>query len=332
MKILTLVLAATLAATTFSAPAAIHGDTAPGVAVSVSPADGDATTPRDVTFSGLPAGSQPIAWLFDPTGNESPLPATADTTGAVSLHLTPPDGSWALGLYRVVVAQAGGDAVSATFAVSDGAPRLEEEPVLPSPTSAFSLIGTGFPPGQTIGLTLTLTGGFGDRPLRTTTDASGSFDTFVWPEQVGLPFFPAGQYRVRVGAFGLETSFWAREHPVSSTMTLDGPVSRSGSTTIHLRCYRRNRYVWAVYAGTNGAIEGQLLLGPTDSAGAVDASVDLSGLAPGTYLLATPYDWGETQFVVSAPTPTATPTSTPRPVHHHKPCSKKERQRKRCHK
>jgi hypothetical protein len=266
--------------------------------------------------------------LIAPGGTEQVMDATADASGALTLKLSPPNDVWQLGLYRVVLGMGGGAGVSATFAVIDGQPHLFAGPYLPSPTSAFNFVGTGFGPGSTVGLTLLLTGGQGGaKTFSVVTDAAGSFSRFVWPQQFNLPFFAAGDYRVQSDG-GLHANFQVREHPVGASISIPATLVPGQPEAVHLHSYTSGRYLWAIYATSDGHVAGEFLFGPTDAAGNAEATAVFPSLAPGAYLLATPYDWGETAFEVLDPTATATltpsststpaPTSTPVKHRHHK--------------
>jgi hypothetical protein len=109
----------------------------------------------------------------------------------------------------------------------------------------------------------------------------------------------------------LATDFLVREHPASSSVSIDSPALPRSIGALHFAYYASQRYVWGLYADLTGRAVGEFLVGPTSSAGSLESAVVLPDLAPGQYLLATPYDWGETEFIVDAPPPT--PTSTPSP-------------------
>jgi hypothetical protein len=282
----------------------------------VTPASGDLTTVHQLHCHGLAPGGSFTAVLLDPGGAESVTQLLADASGGLQLALTPPDGSWKLGLYRLALQRPGSRSVSATFAAGDGGPHLWAEPDLPSPTSAFNFVGIGLPPSIGLRLQLYLTGGQqAVQTLEVATDAAGNLSTFVWPQQLGLTFFAAGDYRVTAPDLGLATDFRVREHPASSEVSVDQPVILGQYTWLHLAEYSPNRYVWGVYAAPDGSIEGEFLLGPTDSRGEATAAFTFSVSSGGQYLIATPYDWGESSFMVEAntatPTATATPTGTP---------------------
>jgi len=278
--------------------------------VALTPPAGDATTIHHVTASNFPAGVPVVTALFDPAGNETATQTATDSAGTVTATLQPPAGGWQLGLYRWVVGLADGRSYSATFTVGDGSPHLLAEPNLPSPLSAFSFVGVGFPADSGIDLELLLTGAQGQRALHVTTDASGAFSLFLWPQQVGLPFYAAGDYVVEVPSMQLVTHFTVREHPASSAVQVESGVWPDGLANASFQDYPPHRYIWAVYADENGRPAGEFLLGPTAANGSVDWALHLAHVAPGQYLLATPYDWGEAGFTVDTP-PSPTPTATP---------------------
>jgi hypothetical protein len=266
---------------------------------------------EQVQMVGLVPSATLTALVIDPTGEEQALSVNSDASGSASLALTPPDAGWRFGLYRIAVSLPNNAAMSATFAVSDGQQRLQANPYLPSPTSALLFTGMGFTPGATISLTLYLTGGQqGAHDIPVTVDAAGTFSVLVWPQQFGLPFFAAGDYRV-ASDDGLSTPFRVREHPVSAAIAVSTPVASDRLSPVHFQNYQPHRFLWGLYATLDGHLAGEFLVGQTDAGGRVDASLDFGGLAPGRYLLATPYDWGETSFDVPDPTPTVTASPTP---------------------
>jgi hypothetical protein len=166
-------------------------------------------------------------------------------------------------------------------------------------------------------LDIALTGGnLGERELQVTTDGTGAVSTYLWPDEAGTPFFPTGAYQVALPTYGLQTTFWVREHPNSATISLPGTVQVGQRVPIQFTHYSANRMLWGVYAGHDGAAAGEFLVGPTDAAGDVPASLTIPDLGPGPYYIATPYDWGEASFDVIEPTvtPTSTATSTATPV------------------
>jgi hypothetical protein len=201
--------------------------------------------------------------------------------------------------------------MSATFAAGDGGTHLMVGPDLPSPNSALQVSGVGLPPSSEIHLVLTIAGGLGDRDVSARTDAQGTLISFVWPQALGFDFFSAGRYDLAASDLGLSTSFFIREHPSTSFITLDQPVEPGDSVPLQLKDFTTGRFVWAVYATDGGQPAGEFLLGPIDERGEATAMVQFPALASGWYLLATPYDWGETAFSIVAPTPTSTPSPTP---------------------
>jgi len=252
--------------------------------------------------------------LFDPDGSQTVGLSATDANGSLTQTLKPPGGQWKPGQYRWVFALADGKSFSATFVASDGSPHLYAEPSLPSPTSAFNFIGTGLPINSSVELQLLLTGGQGRRTLQANTDGDGTFSLFVWPQEFGLGFFAAGAYKIEAPALQLATDFLVREHPASSTVSMDTPVLPRSIVALHFAYYAPQRYIWGIYADLTGRPVGEFLVGPTTPTGGLDSAVVLPDLAPGQYLLATPYDWGETDFTVDAPPPTATSTPSPSPT------------------
>lgn len=288
------------------------GQTAPVPTLSISPAVGDLNTSHDVRIDNMPAGA-PLVLLFAPDGSQTELHPYS-VNGSYQQTLDPPSGGWTAGLYRVVLGLDGGRAVSQTFTAGTS-PSLQVGPPSPSPTSVFDLIGTNLPPNTSVDVHLFLTGGIqGERVISVTTDASGAFSVYVWPQALGFPFFPAGIYRATIPAYGLDAEFSVREHPVSATMVADDSITSGQPLTVHFTLYQPDRYLWGVYAPGNGAATGEFLAGPTTDTEAASATLTLGQLAAGTYYVATPYDWGETSFTVLTPptdTPTETPTVTP---------------------
>lgn len=292
--------------------------------IAFSPTGGDPFTGHTLLATGLPANTGETAVLFDPLGNETVLTPTTDGTGSITLPLRPPSGAWNAGLYRAVLLLANDESISATFGVSAGAPALYTASDLPSPSSSFLITGTGLPASQFVALDLTLAGGYGARRLTVATDAAGTFSTYVWPEMFGFSFWSAGRYSVVAADTGAQVTFWVREHPGSAYLSVNGPVIPGNPSEILGRQYAQSRYLWTVYGDSSGKVLGEFLLGPTDFRGVSDSAVVFPSLPGGRYLLATPYDWGETPFDVTPPTatatatstitPTATATSTPRPT------------------
>lgn len=276
-------------------------------ALTVTAPSGDRMTPHRVNVDGALPGAAQTVVVFDPAGNETVLQGDASSAGHIDWTLTPPVGGWPVGLYRVALALGGGQSTSSTFIVEDGQPHLFALPYLPSPTSAINVVGLGLAPDSSMTLTMLLTGAQGQRAITVVTDAQGAFSLFVWPQEFGLPFFAAGDYRVEDPAAGLVTNFQLREHPVSATMDVQGTIVRGAPAPLSLRNYRSGRMVWGVYADAAGKVAGEFLLGPVDDHGSVTASINLTTPSSGRYYLATPYDWGETMLDVMEPTPTVTP-------------------------
>lgn len=308
-------LLAVILGTVSLASAFAQSSTPASPSVTLSPSSGDPSTAYRVHVVNLPRSAQVVAVLFDPSGQEMVLRSQTDAAGSLDLMLRPPGSAWQIGLYRIAIGFGDGQSVSATFVTGDGQPHLYEQPYLPSPTSAFSFIGIGLPANTSVHLVLSLTGGQqGDRDLQATTDANGAFSLLVWPQEFGLPFFAAGSYKLAAPDLNLAVSFAVREHPSSAAVSVTGSLLPDASADLHFRNYGRNRYLWGVYADLSGSFAGEFLVGPSDPRGDVDVALHFPGLQPGTYLLATPYDWGETMFAVADPTPTATATATPTPT------------------
>lgn len=291
----------------------------PAPSLTVTPATGSVNTAHDVRIDNMPSGA-PLLILFAPDGKQTLLhPYAAD--GAYLVELDPPSGGWTPGLYRVVLGLDGGNAVSRTFSAGMD-PALYAAPPSPSPTAVFNLIGTNLAPNTTVSVHLFLTGGIqGERVIPATTDGTGAFSIYVWPQALGFPFFPAGTYQASLPDYNLETTFAVREHPASATLTTVDAVTSGQPLDLSFTLYQPNRYLWGVYAPGNGAAMGEFLAGPTSPSETAAATLGLGSLAAGQYYVATPYDWGETTFTVLAPptatptdTPTATPTSTPTPT------------------
>lgn len=282
--------------------------------LAVLPAVGDRSTVHQVNLQRVPANSAVTVVLFDPAGNQEVRQRLAGANGTLSLELTPAGGSWQAGIYRVVAAVAGQDSVSATFVAGDGQPHLVVGPDLPSPTSVFMLQGSGFPPDRTVDVVVALAGGLGERTVHATSDASGNFALYLWPEQLGFSFWSAGRYEVRaqVGSGAtLSNVFYVREHPNGPAIDVPGTVVAGNPSRVEFRHYPSVRYLWSVYADMSGTVVGEFLVGPTDGIGQAIGSANFGGAASGTYLLATPYDWGESSFEAVAPTATPTPTPSP---------------------
>ena len=259
-------------------------------------------------------GSDQLLVMFDPAGAETVLHAGADASGTAQIRLTPTAGGWQVGVYRVVVALPGNRSISTTFSANDGGRHLMIAPDLPSPNSVVEVSGVGLPINSDVHLSLTIAGGLGRRDVSARTDDQGTLVTFLWPQTLGFDFFSAGRYELAAPDLGLDVAFFIREHPSTSFITLDPSVKPGVDVPVTLQAYPVNRYIWAVYATENGNTGGEFLWGPTDARGATAGSVQFPQLPSGRYLLATPYDWGETTFSLVEPTPTLTPTSTPTPT------------------
>jgi hypothetical protein len=254
--------------------------------------------------------------LFDPNGSQAVMTENTDGSGDVTLTLQAPPAGWTYGVYRVAIATRLGRSISTTFPVDSGAPELFAGPGLPSPVSVFVLSGTGLPASTTVDLTLTLASGYGTRPIQVTTDEDGSFVTFLWPQTFGFPYWSAGPYTVTQDGGNASLTFWVREHPDTSYLSIQPPSISGSLTSIAYQHYQPGRYLWTVFADSQGSVLGQYLVGPVDANGSAEGAVTLHAPASGQYLLATPYDWGETEVEVDMPTstPTSTPTITPSPT------------------
>jgi hypothetical protein len=279
--------------------------------VMISPPSGDIFTSHQVQLHGVAPNSDMLIVLFDPAGGQTMMHAVTDASGAAQLTLVPTNGAWQLGLYRAVVALGGGSSISAIFSVGDGAQHLMIGPDLPSPNSALEVSGIGLPPDSEIRLVLTIAGGLGERDVSARTDTQGTLAILLWPQPLGFDFFSAGRYELAAPDLNLDTAFFIREHPSTSFITLDSPVKPGDATPLQLQAFTPGRFVWAAYVTDAGQPAGELLLGPVDERGEVTTLVRFPALTPGRYLLATPYDWGETTFSIAAPTPTPVPTATP---------------------
>jgi hypothetical protein len=279
--------------------------------VTVSPASGGIFTLHQVQITGASANSDQLIVLFDPAGGQTVLHAQSDPSGAAQMTLAPAGGAWQIGVYRVVVALPGTRSMSAIFAVSDGGRHLMVAPDLPSPNSAVIVSGVGLPANSDAHLVLTIAGGLGQRDVSARTDGQGTLETILWPQALGFDFFSAGRYELAAPDLGLDDAFYIREHPSTSFITLDASVRPGMDVPLQLQAYATHRYVWAVYATESGQSEGEFLLGPTDDRGVTSSTIQFPDMAPGTYLIATPYDWGETTFAIPTPSPTATSTVTP---------------------
>jgi hypothetical protein len=150
------------------------------------------------------------------------------------------------------------------------------------------------------------------------TDVYGSFTSFAWPEMFGFPFWSAGPYTLSDPGSGASVTFWVREHPDTSYLSVDAPVVAGDSSGIDFAHYFPGRYLWTVFAGPDGTVLGEYLFGPADYRGMAHGFATLNAPEGGSYLLATPYDWGELSFTLllatATPTPTPTPTITPTPT------------------
>ena len=278
--------------------------------ISVSPPSGDVFTAHQVVLRGATPNADLVAVVFDPAAGQTVVNVTTDSSGTAAFSLVPPAGGWQLGVYRAVVGLGGGAAISATFSAGDGGEHLVVGPALPSPNSALVVSGVGLPANSTIHFTLTIGGGLGQRDISAMTDAQGALNLLLWPQPLGFAFFTAGTYALSAPDLGVSTTFYIREHPSTSFIVVNDPVTPGARTDVHFSAFPTARYIWAVYATNLGHTAGEFLLGPTDARGSVNTAVTFPALPSGQYLLATPYDWGETSFDLSAPTATVTPTST----------------------
>lgn len=345
-----LLVSCVIAVTLSQAFAQSSGPPAPPLFVAtVSPAAGDRTLIRELRAQNLTPSAPFVITLLAPDGQESNIVAQADAAGNVDVTLTSPDGFKTDGVYRAVIGLPDGRAASVTFSVGGGKSVLSVQPDVVSPYSALQFLGSGLPADSALILTISLANGRGDRHFFVTTDAAGTATAVVWPQELGETLLEAGLYRASIPAAGVTATFSVSERPTESTVKVDSPVTPGALTPIHLRSYSAERRVWLVYANAQGAMRGEFLVGPTDRQGNVDTAVVFPALAGGQYLLASPYEWGETEFNVipptdtptAIPTPTATntptpdltstPTPTPRKVkkrckvakHHHKRCRPK---------
>lgn len=284
--------------------------------LTVTPEVGGPGTSHDVKGTGLPASTSLTVVVFDPAGLQSLVAVRTDAQGNFDITLRPPAGSWIVGLYRVVVSASSSRAVSAIFVATDGKARVYEQPVLPSPWSAFNIVAYGLPPGKPVDVVVVLTNIGGDYVLHHTADANGVVDAFLWPEQLGLPFWSAGIYGLRIPSVNVSGTFAVREHPAGPNISVRQPLQWGQQTWLTFTGYQPGRFLWAVYAGMDGSVLGEFLLGQADEGGGLNALIAFPDLPSGRYLFATPYEWGETNFVVQAPTPTATltPTATETPT------------------
>jgi hypothetical protein len=280
----------------------------------ISPPSGDIFTTHELQLHGVALSSDVLIVVFDPAGGQTIMHAATDASGAAQVTLAATAAGWQLGLYRAVVALGGGNSISATFTTGDGGQHLMVGPDLPSPNSAFEVTGVGLPPSSEIHLVLTVAGGLGERDVSARTDTHGTLTSLLWPQALGFDFFSAGRYELAAPDLGLDTSFFIREHPSTSSITLDEPIKPGDSIPLRLKEYTAGRYVWAVYATNTGQPAGEFLFGPIDERGESTSMVQFPTLSAGRYLLATPYDWGETTFSIAAPAPTSTPTETVAPT------------------
>lgn len=316
IRLLVLVLTALL----LSAARTSAQTSAPTVpSIVILPPSGDISTAHQVQVHGVTPNSTVLIVVFDPAGGQTTMHLGTDASGAAELTLDPTAGAWKLGLYRVVVALSTGSAISAIFTAGDGGQHLMVEPDLPSPNSAIEVSGFGLLPNSGIHLVLTIAGGLGTRQVTARSDAHGTFSSMLWPQALGFDFFSAGRYELAAPDLGLDTAFFIREHPSTSFISLDDSMKPGANTSLRLKAFTTGRFVWVVYATDSGQPVGEFLVGPIDEHGEVTKQLQFPALAAGRYLLATPYDWGETTFSVDAPTPTSTPppptaTVTPMPT------------------
>ncbi|MGH2443279.1 MAG: hypothetical protein ACRDFX_08965 [Chloroflexota bacterium] len=285
---------------------------APSPSMTVTPVYAAGDVARAIDAQNLPPNSALQVLVIDPGNGQTVSAQQTDAGGNVHFVLTPPPNGLPQGPYRIVLALPGGRSISRVFVVGDPTPMLYELTSLPSPTSALNILGTGFPPGQEQTIDLTLANGRGDRPYPVTANADGIVTLYLWPQQLDEPFFEAGAYQIHVQSLKIEAQFDVREHPVGPSIIIDQPVRPELAMHLQLNGYRPNRIVWAVYADTSGNVLGEFVAGITDSLGHLDTQRSAPDLPSGQYLLASPYDWGETAF--EEVSPTATPTLTPSPT------------------
>ncbi|HEX6509944.1 MAG TPA: hypothetical protein VF221_20140, partial [Chloroflexota bacterium] len=226
--------------------------------------------------------------LFDPAGGQVVLHGRSDGTGTLNMALQPAASPWQVGVYRAVVALPRGQAISATFLANDGGEHLAVRPDLPSPNSALIISGLGLPANVRIHLVLTLAGGLGQRDVSATTDASGGLSTLVWPQAIGFDFLSAGRYELQAPELGLDTAFYVREHPSTSFIHVPGTVASGADEQIGLTDYGVDRYLWARFTKLGADSGGEILAGPTDARGSVQAMIRFPDLPPGEYMLGTP--------------------------------------------
>lgn len=282
----------------------------PSPTIGILPSKGDFTTAHELQGRNLTPNSDTTLVLFDPGGNQTVTHNRTDASGALNVLLQPGATPWQLGIYRAALALPQGASMSATFVAGDGAPHLLVEPDLPSPTSVINVLGIGLPASARVHLALVIAGGLGQRDITVSTDADGSFSTFISPQQIGFDFFSAGRYELRAPDLGLTAPFYIREHPSTSFIRVDGQVTGGNTAPVSFSAYAAGRFLWGIYAATDGQAAGEFMAGPTDLRGSISLNLRFPNLPPGQYVLGTPYDWGETAFTVPRPTPTATSTAT----------------------
>lgn len=311
------VVVALLLAVSTATAASAQSSAPPTPSVSVTPVAAPAGTPRVLTASGLPAASPVSIVTYDLTGAQTIQTMISASDGTLSAPLNVSDGATTSGMYRVVAASGWGASTSGLFAVTDGSPHLVAEPDLPSVTSALHVVGWGLPANQDCVVSLELANDRGTRLIDAHADSSGLLSLYVWPQQVGESFYEAGLYPVSIPALGLSAQFVVREHPGQSSMEALSPVGSDGVLHLQLTGYPAQRYIWATYERIDGTNAGEALLGQTDSVGNLIASASIpSGVDAGTYLISTPYEWGEAEFSIpvapqeATATPAATATAT----------------------
>ena len=299
------------------------------VSLTVTPSSSDQQGARVLSAQGLPAGTHVTVAVFDPGGEEWIDTPSTDATGNVVDALQPPEGNWSLGLYRVVVGLPSGEAWSTVFAEGDGGPHIATASGTLSSWSVLNVMGSGLPAEQSLQLTISPANFRAPHSFTVQTGADGSLSASFWPQQFGENFWEAGYYQIDIPSLSLSVQIMAHEWPTAPVVRTDGTAISGGTLGVHLLNYVPQRYVWMPYASEDGSVTGDLLLGPIGGDRKLDVSAQLPVVPAGTYLIGSPYEWGEDQFVVMAPTdtptetptmtPTATPipTSTPRPKPHH---------------
>jgi hypothetical protein len=331
---------------TMVAPALAQTDAPTAVRVGFTPQGGLRGTAVQLVVQGAPPSNSVTVVLLSPSLGQLVIHSQTDANGSLVIDRAGLGGLPEVGLYRAAVVLNNGRTVSATYASEDNAPHFSIGGDLPSTNGAFNLMGVGLPPSQTLSLRFTLANGMGVRTVSVTTDAVGSFQRFLWAEAFGLGFWPAGGYRFAAEDGSASLTFFVREHPGQSSVAVDGTVTAGVASGVHFHHYPSGRYLWAVYAQRDGTPLGEFLVGPTDFRGEADSYLDFGSLATGSYLLATPYDWGETQFSALAPTatatatpnltPTSTRTATPTAKPTKTPCKrakpKNHKKKRTCHK